>query len=412
MTSHTSATPSRQRRLRRIALVSSGLAVAAIASVYAVAQATAAPEKSAASSAPAAPKVTVAPVEEKLITDFEELTGRVDATETVELRARVSGHLDAVHFQAGQIVHKGDVLFSVDPRWYRAQFDLASAQAAQAKAHADIAAREAARADDLLAASAISHEEAEARRSREVEARAAHASAAAAVETARLDLENTDVRAPIEGRISRALVTAGNLVSGSPGNATLLATIVSVGEAYVYADLDETTFLKFNRLLRENRVTIQDGRVPVEMQLADETGYPRRGFIESSDNRLNSNTGSLVLRLVFPNTDHALVPGLFARVRVPVGSPRPALLVSERAIGTDQSQKFVLALAENNTAVYRTVKLGGSVKDKRVISAGLQPGDRIIVNGLQRVRPGMTVDPESAVASVPAVATTTIVARR
>lgn len=412
MTSHTSATPSRQRRLRRIALVSSGLAVAAIASVYAVAQATAAPEKSAASSAPAAPKVTVAPVEEKLITDFEELTGRVDATETVELRARVSGHLDAVHFQAGQIVHKGDVLFSVDPRWYRAQFDLASAQAAQAKAHADIAAREAARADDLLAASAISHEEAEARRSREVEARAAHASAAAAVETARLDLENTDVRSPIEGRISRALVTAGNLVSGSPGNATLLATIVSVGEAYVYADLDETTFLKFNRLLRENRVTIQDGRVPVEMQLADETGYPRRGFIESSDNRLNSNTGSLVLRLVFPNTDHALVPGLFARVRVPVGSPRPALLVSERAIGTDQSQKFVLALAENNTAVYRTVKLGGSVKDKRVISAGLQPGDRIIVNGLQRVRPGMTVDPESAVASVPAVATTTIVARR
>lgn len=412
MTSHTSATPSRQRRLRRIALVSSGLAVAAIASVYAVAQATAAPEKSAASSAPAAPKVTVAPVEEKLITDFEELTGRVDATETVELRARVSGHLDAVHFQAGQIVHKGDVLFSVDPRWYRAQFDLASAQAAQAKAHADIAAREAARADDLLAASAISHEEAEARRSREVEARAAHASAAAAVETARLDLENTDVRAPIEGRISRALVTAGNLVSGSPGNATLLATIVSVGEAYVYADLDETTFLKFNRLLRENRVTIQDGRVPVEMQLADETGYPRRGFIESSDNRLNSSTGSLVLRLVFPNTDHALVPGLFARVRVPVGSPRPALLVSERAIGTDQSQKFVLALAENNTAVYRTVKLGGSVKDKRVISAGLQPGDRIIVNGLQRVRPGMTVDPESAVASVPAVATTTIVARR
>jgi RND family efflux transporter MFP subunit len=196
-------------------------------------------------------------------------------------------------------------------------------------------------------------------------------------------------------------VTAGNLVSGSPGNATLLATIVTVGDAYVYADLDETTFLKFNRLLRENRVAMENGRVPVDMQLADETGFPRRGFIESTDNRLNSSTGSLVLRLVFPNTDHSLVPGLFARVRVPVGAPRATLLVSERAIGTDQSQKFVLAVAADNKAVYRTVKLGGSVQDKRVIRSGLQSGDRVIVNGLQRVRPGMTVDPETAVAAVP-----------
>ena len=405
MTSHTTVSPTRRHRLRRLALVSSSLLVAAVIAAYAVTQAKAAPDKSSAAPGPVAPKVTVAPVEEKLITDFEELTGRVDATETVELRARVSGHLDAVHFQAGELVHKGDVLFSVDPRWYRAQFDLASAQAAQAKAHADIAAREAARADDLLAASAISHEEAEARRSREVEARAAHASAAAAVESARLDLENTEVRSPIEGRISRALVTAGNLVSGSPGNATLLATIVSVGEAYVYADLDETTFLKFNRLVRENRVATENGRIPVDMQLADETGYPRRGYIESTDNRLNSGTGSLVLRLVFPNTDHALIPGLFARVRVPVGSPRATLLVSERAIGTDQSQKFVLAVATDNKAVYRTVKLGGLVQDKRVIRSGLQSGDRVIVNGLQRVRPGMIVDPETAVATAPISAT-------
>ncbi|HEV8410012.1 MAG TPA: efflux RND transporter periplasmic adaptor subunit, partial [Gemmatimonadaceae bacterium] len=312
--------------------------------------------------------------------------------------ARVSGHLDAVHFQAGQLVRKGDRLFTIDPRWYRAQFDLASAQADQARAHAEIAEREAKRADELLAASAISSEEAEARRARSLEARAAYASAEAALVTARLDLEHTEVEAPIDGQISRAFVTAGNLVSGTPGNATMLATIVSVGQAYVYADIDESTLLKFNRLVREHHLSVENGRVPVDMQLADENGYPRHGYIESSDNRLNPETGSLLLRLVFPNADHALVPGLFARVRVPVGAPQPELLISERAIGTDQSQKFVLALAKDNTAAYRSVKLGGSVDDKRIVRSGLHPGDRIIVNGLQHVRPGMTVDPEMAVA--------------
>jgi RND family efflux transporter MFP subunit len=192
---HYSGSP---RRGRRIAIISSSLALIAAVSVYSVTRVHAATEKtaSAATSAPAAPKVTVAPVEEKLLTDFEEITGRVEATETVDLRARVSGHVDAVHFQAGQIVHKGDVLFTIDPRWYRAQFDLATAQAAQARAHAEVAAREATRADELLAASAISHEEAEARRSREIEARAAQTSAEAAAQTAKLDLENTSVRAP------------------------------------------------------------------------------------------------------------------------------------------------------------------------------------------------------------------------
>lgn len=388
-------------RPRRLAVLIPVVAIALVIGLRAVSHVTAAEDKSAATApaAPPAPKVTVAPVEEKLVTDYEEVTGRVDARETVELRARVSGHLDAVRFDAGQVVHRGDVLFTIDPRWYRAQFELTSAQARQARAHAEVAEREAKRTDELLAASAISHEEAEARRSRALEAQAALASAEAALASARLDLENTDVRSPIDGRIGRALVTPGNLISGSPGNATLLATIVSLGEAYVYADIDETTLLKFNRLLRENRITIDHGRVPVEMQLADETGYPRRGYIESTDNRLNPDTGSLVVRMVFPNRDEALVPGLFARIRVPVGAPRPSLLVSERAIGTDQSQKFVLALAENNTAVYRTVQLGGSVQDKRVVRTGLHPGDRVIVNGLQRVRPGMIVDPQTAVAS-------------
>jgi multidrug efflux system membrane fusion protein len=333
---------------------------------------------------PPAPKVTVAPVEEKLVTEFEEITGRIDATETVELRARVSGHLDAVHFQAGQLVKQGDVLFTIDPRWYQAQFDLASARA-------DVAEREAKRAEELLAAAAISSEEAEARRARAAEARAELA-------TARLDLEHTQVRAPISGRVSRALVTRGNLVSGSPGNATLLTTIVTVGDAYVYADLDESTLLKFNRLLRENRIATRDGRIPVDLQLADENDYPRHGFIESTDNRVNPETGSLTLRMVFPNRDGALVPGLFARVRVPVSPLESALLISERAVGTDQSQKFVLTVGKDNTVAYRTVKLGSNIGGKRIVREGLHAGDQIIVNGLQHVRPGMTVEPEFAVA--------------
>ncbi len=341
---------------------------------------------------PPAPKVTVALVEQQLVTDYEELTGHVDAIETVELRARVSGHLDAVHFQAGQLVQKGDVLVTIDPRWYRAQFDLAAARA-------DVADREAARADRLLAASAISSEEAEARRAAAAEARAA-------LETAKLDLEHTEVRAPIAGRVNRAYVTAGNLVSGSPGNATLLTTIVTVGEAYVYADLDEATLLKFNRLMRENRIVTRNGRIPVDLQLADENDFPRHGYLESTDNRVNPATGSLALRLVFPNDDGALVPGLFARVRLPVSAPQSALLISERAIGTDQSQKFVLAVGRDNTVAYRTVRLGSVIDGKRVVREGLQPGDTIIVNGLQRVRPGMTVSPEpqAVAATAPAPA--------
>jgi RND family efflux transporter MFP subunit len=329
---------------------------------------------------PAAPRVTVAPVEQRLVTEYEELTGRVEARETVELRARVSGHLEAVSFQAGQHVNKGDLLFSIDPRWHQAQFDLAEARARLAES-------EASRADELLQASAISTEEAERRRA---EAAAARAQLA----TARLDLEHTQVLAPISGRVSRALVTQGNLVSGSAGGGSLLTTIVSDGDSYVYADLDEATLLRFNRLVRENRLPATNGHIAAELQLADEEGYPRHGYIESADNRVNPSTGSLAIRFLFPNTDKALMPGLFARVRIPVSAPEAALLVSERAIGTDQSQKFVLAVDANHTVTYRPVKLGANLDGKRVIREGLQPGDRIIVNGLQRVRPGMTVDPE------------------
>jgi RND family efflux transporter MFP subunit len=378
----------------RVLLATAGVLAAVGAGLYVAVPNRVHAAQASAPSAPPAPKVTVAPVEQQLVTEFEELTGRVDALETVELRARVAGHLEAVHFQAGQVVQQGDLLFSIDPRWYRAQFDLAAARA-------DVAAREAARAEKLLAASAISSEEAEARRAAAAEARAALA-------TARLDLEHTQVRAPISGRISRALVTPGNLVAGTAGGGTLLTTIVATGDAYVYADLDEATLLKFNRLAREGRLLMRNGRIPVSLQLADEIGFPREGYLESADNRLNPATGSLALRLVFPNDDGALLPGLFARVRLPVSAPQPALLVTERAIGTDQNQKFVLAVAADNTVAYRSVKLGTVVDGKRVVREGLRPGETIIVNGLQRVRPGMTVAPEpQAVATAAPAASST-----
>lgn len=390
------------RLRRRPVLVATGLLAAIAAGVFISAPVGSHAADSSAPIAPPPPKVTVAPVEQQLVTEYEELTGHVDAFETVELRARVSGHLEAVRFQAGQLVEKGDVLFTIDPRWYRAQFDLATARA-------EVAAREAARAEKLLAASAISSEEAESRRAAAAEARAA-------LETARLDLEHTEVRAPITGRISRAVVTPGNLVTGTAGGGTLLTTIVTVGDAYVYADLDEATLLKFNRLVRENRISTRNGRIPVELQLSDESGFPRLGFIESTDNRVNPATGSLAVRMVFPNTDSALIPGLFARVRVPVGAPQSTLLISERAIGTDQSQKFVLAVGRDNTVAYRTVKLGATIDGKRVVREGLNLGDTVIVNGLQRVRPGMTVSPEretiTRTASTAPVAGETIAALR
>lgn len=375
-----------KRRSRLVPAILTGLALVAAVFAYSAIRASAAGPQAAPPPPSAGPKVTVASVEEESLAEYDEITGHVDAIETVELRARVSGHLDSVQFQAGQIVQKGDVLFTIDPRWYRAQFDLATARAEDAE-------REAKRAGDLLAAAAISSEEAEGRH-----AQAAEAQAELAI--ARLDLEHTEVRAPITGRIGRALITRGNLISGSPGDATLLTTIVSVGDAYVYADIDEATFLKFNRFAHEHGVATEGGRVPVDLELADETGYPRHGFIESSDNRMNPDTGSLTLRMIFANPDEALVPGLFARVRVPIGAAQPTLLISERAVETDQSQKFVLVVGSDRVASYRTVQLGGTVEGRRIVRSGLRLGDRVIVDGLQHVRPGMAVDPEVA-ATVP-----------
>lgn len=350
---------------------------------------------------PSPPSVTVAPVERKEVVEWDEFTGRTEAVESVDVRPRVSGYIQEVRFQSGQLVKKGDVLFVIDPRWHRAAFDQRQAEFEQAKVRLDNARREADRTPQLLANKAISTEDADARQARYQEAKAALLAAQGALDSAKLDLEYTEVRAPIDGRVSRALLTEGNYVSGIAGAASLLTTLVSVDPVYVYADIDENSLLKFNALAQARKLeTNGDGNIPVELQLADEEGkgFPHKGHIESFDNHLDPNTGSILLRAVFPNNDGRIVPGLFARIRVPLSERRPALLVEERAIGTDQAQKYVLTLTGTNTVAYQSVKLGPLVDGKRIVRSGLEGGEKIVVNGLQRVRPGMPVSPQEAVA--------------
>jgi len=348
---------------------------------------------------PALPTVTVAPVERKELVERDEFTGRTEAVESVEVRPRVSGYLQEVRFQSGQLVKKGEVLFEIDPRWHQAAFDQRQAELEQAQVHLDNARREAERTPSLLTNKAISVEEADARQSRYAEAKAVVLGAQAALASTKLDLDYTQVRAPIDGRVSRALLTVGNYVSGVAGAASLLTTIVSVDPIYVYADVDENSLLRFNTLATVQKLQVDnDGKIPVELQLADETNFPHHGYIESFDNRLDPNTGSILLRAVFPNSDGRILPGLFARIQVPLSEKYPALLVEERAIGTDQAQKFVLTLTGSNTVAYQAVKLGPEIEGRRIVRSGLQGTEEIVVNGLQRVRPGMPVAPQQEIA--------------
>jgi RND family efflux transporter MFP subunit len=344
--------------------------------------------------APPPPTVTVAPPDEQDFTETTELSAHVEAVEAVEIRPRVSGYLTEVLFQAGQRVAKGDILFKIDSRPFDAALQRAEADLAQAQVRADWAARDDERATALVAQKTISPEEADQRRFQAAQARAALAGAEAALATAQLNREYSIVRSPIRGRISRAMVTPGNNISGVDGFTTLLATVVSDDPVHVYADLDEATLLRLQAMRAAKRLpTDAAGRIPVTVRIPDAPQLDRTGFVESFDNRIDSGTGSLLIRAEAANADGLLTPGQFARLELPVDAPARVLLVPEAAIGTDQAQRFVYLLSSSNTVDYRAVKLGPALNGRRIIREGLKSGDPVLVNGIARVFPGMPVQP-------------------
>lgn len=344
------------------------------------------------------PEVGVAEPVTRDVTDFFETTGRTTAVESVDVRARVSGYLVRIGFKDGDLVEPGDVLFEIDPRPFEAQRmqaegDLARWQASKIKAEADLA-----RNQRLLPTGAASQKEYDSAVAAKATADAEIMSAKGRLEQAKLNVEFAKVTAPVRGRVSKANVTLGNLVEVS----TPLTTIVSVAPMYVYFDIDERTMLHYRddwKRAHPDAATIPSARelaVPVEIGLATDDGYPRRGTMDFADNQVNPDTGTMLARALFTNEDRALTPGLFLRVRLPIGDPERSLLVSERAVGTDQGTKYLLVVGRENVVEYRPVTLGPLVDGLRVIRTGIAAGEKIIVEGLQRARPGITVNPHAA----------------
>jgi membrane fusion protein, multidrug efflux system len=352
-------------------------------------------KKPSAPAPPPPPTVSVIQPVAKDIVEWDEYIGRLEAPETVEIRARVSGYLDKVHFKEGKEVKKGDLLFTIDPRPYQAEYDRAEAEHQRAESQADLAKSDAERAKRLIATKAISEEDFDTKFRTYTSALAALKAAHAAVDSSKLNLEFTEVRSPIDGRASRAVVTAGNLVSGgvSGAGATLLTTVVSQDPLYCYVDVDERSILKYIQLRKEGkRESALDKPIPVEMQLADEHDFPHRGQTDFVDNKIDPNTGTLRCRGVFPNPERVLGPGFYARMRIPGSGKYPALLIPDRALGSDQSQKFVYVVNAEKKVEFRPVTLGPMVDGLRVVKSGLKAGEQIIAEGLLRVRPGMVVD--------------------
>ncbi|HEX2277174.1 MAG TPA: efflux RND transporter periplasmic adaptor subunit, partial [Candidatus Tectomicrobia bacterium] len=294
---------------------------------------------------PPPPKVTVNQPVIRDVVESDEYTGRLEAVESVDIRARVSGYLQSVHFTDGAIVKKGALLFVIDPRPYQAELNRAKAQLEQAIARFERTQKDFARAQQLVKSRAMSQEEVDTRAADQREAQEAVQAARAAVEAAQLNVEFTQVKAPISGRISRHLVTEGNLINGGTAESTLLTRIVSLDPLYGYFDVDERAFLKYTRLWRNGtRPGSREVKIPVDLGLADETGFPHQGHLDFIDNRLDPNTGTMTGRAVIPNPDLTLTPGLFARIRLPGSSQYQALLLPDEAVGTDQTQRFAFVV--------------------------------------------------------------------
>jgi multidrug efflux system membrane fusion protein len=331
---------------------------------------------------------------EREVTEWDEFTGRLEAVDTVDVRPRVSGYVSRVHFDEGAIVRRGDLLVQIDPRPFEAEVDRLKAELLRAQATVDRARSELARARRLREQDAISGEEHD-RRAAFADESAAHVSAIeAALRSAALDLEFTRVTSPIDGRAGRAIVTEGNLVSSGPGEATLLTTVVSLDPVFAYFDADERIFLDYTAgRAGAGSAGARPVDLPIRMALSTDEGFPREGRLDFLDNRVNAETGTIRARAVFDNPDGRLTPGLFVRLRVAGMASYRGLLIEDRAVGTDLDKQFVLVVGEDRTAQYREVTLGPVVDGLRVVRSGLEAGDRVVVNGLQRARPGAVVSP-------------------
>jgi RND family efflux transporter MFP subunit len=350
--------------------------------------------KPAASSGPGLPAVTVSrPVQQK-ITEWDEYTGRFVAVKTVEIRARVSGFIDSIHFKDGQIVKQGDLLFIIDPRPYRLAVEQATADRDRTRAKLAIASSDVERATPLLRSQSVTEREFDTRKSTQEDASAAVMSADAALKQAQLNLEWTEVRAPIAGRISDRRVDAGNLIAGGQSGATLLTSIVSIDPIHFVFDGSEADFIHYLRLAAAGeRPSSRDVQNPVAVRLADESDYKHLGRMDFVDNVVNAKTGTIRGRAIFDNKDGLLTPGFFGRVRL-FGGEHDALLLPDSAIASDQSNKIVFTVATDDTVGVKRVELGPLVHGLRVIRSGLNAGDRVVIEGLARARPGQKVKAE------------------
>lgn len=372
--------------IRRRTLLGSAIAAALL--VSAIALLTGCATEAQEGTAMPVAQVSVAPVVSKSIADWDTFTGRVAAIETVELRPRVAGYIERVNFAEGEEVEKGDVLFEIDARSYRAELNAAQAELARARSRATLAGSEAVRAQKLAQAQAISSELLDQRQSATAQAGSDVAAAEARVALARLNVDFTQVRAPISGRTGRALVTAGNLATP---DSTVLTTLVSLDPVHVYFEGDEQTYLRSTAMSRE-------GGSPVRVGLSDEDGYPHEGVVDFVDNAVDAATGTIRARAVLDNADRAFTPGLFARVQLSGGTTRPALLIDDTAVLTDQNRKYVYVVGEDSTAQRRDIVLGRMADGLRIVDSGLQAGDQVVVNGIQKIFfPGMPVEAQPTV---------------
>ena len=347
--------------------------------------------KPAAPPAPPPPSVTVSRPVAKKIVEHNEYTGRMAAIQNVSVRPRVSGYITEIPFKEGAIVKKDDLLFVIDPRPYQAALDQAVGQLKQAQAQKELNDRNFVRAQSLQATKVSSKEEFDQAATNQNQSVAQVASAQAAVDAAKLNLEFTQIKSPIDGRVSREEVTVGNLVAN---DSTVLTNIVSVDPIYAYADVDERAVLAYQKLEQEGKVKdARDAPVAVAVAVAGEQGFPHKGVIDFVDNQINAATGTLSIRGRFPNADGNLLPGMFIRMQIPVSGEVDALLITDRAVGSDQGQKFVYVL-DGDKAARRPVTLGPVIDGLRVVTQGLQAQDQVIINGLMKIMPGAPVKAE------------------